>query len=103
MREVGHLADLAVQRRQAPVGDLLSALVAASEDGDRLTADELVQLTLQLLAAGYESTASQIANFTYALLRARPELMPNAVEELMRWVPLLVTAYTLPATRWRPN
>ncbi|HUC21961.1 MAG TPA: cytochrome P450, partial [Streptosporangiaceae bacterium] len=101
----GYLAELAAQRRQEPADDLLGALVAASEEGDRLTEDELVQLTLLLLAAGYESTASQITNFTYALLthpdqvallRAAPDLMPGAVEELMRWVPLLVTADTLP-------
>lgn len=101
----GYLTALADQRAKDPGDDLLSVLVAASEDGDRLTADEVIQLTLVLLAAGYESTASQIANFTYALLahpaqlallRSRPELMPNAVEELMRWVPLLVTADTLP-------
>ena len=101
----GYLATLAAQRRQAPADDLLGALVAASEDGDRLTGDELVQLALLLLAAGDESTASQIANFTFALLahpgqltllRSAPELMPGAVEELMRWVPLVATADTLP-------
>jgi cytochrome P450 len=100
-----YLAEVATQRREAPGDDLLSALVAVSEEGDRLTGDELVQLTLQLLAAGYESTASQITNFTYALLahpdqlallRSAPGLMPDAVEELMRWVPLLATADTLP-------
>ena len=101
----GYLATLAERRRQAPADDLLSALVLASEEGDRLTSEELVQLTLLLLAAGFESTASQITNFTYvllthpdqlALLRSEPELMPGAIEELMRWVPLLVTADTLP-------
>ena len=100
-----YLAEIAGQRREAPAGDLLSALVSVSEEGDRLTRDEVTQLTLMLLTAGYESTASQITNFTYALLthpgqlallRSRPELMPDAVEELMRWVPLLVTADTLP-------
>jgi cytochrome P450 len=79
--------------------------VVATDEGDRLTEDELIQLTLLLLAAGYETTASQITNFTYALathpdqlalLRARYELMSNAVEELMRWVPLLATAAALP-------
>ena len=77
----------------------------ASDEGDRLTEDEVVQLTLVLLAAGYESTASQIVNFTYALLthpdqlallRSRPDLMPGAVEELMRWVPLLAVSDVLP-------
>src|SRR5204863_8887813 len=101
----GYLADLAAQRRQNPTDDLLGALVIASDEGDQLTEDEVVQLTLVLLAAGYESTASQIVNFTYALLthpdelallRSRPDLMPGAVEELMRWVPLLTVADVLP-------
>jgi cytochrome P450 len=101
----GYLASLAAQRRQNPAGDLLGALVIASDEGDRLTEDEVVQLTLVILAAGYESTASQIVNFTYvllthpsqlALLRSRPGLMPGAVEELMRWTPLLAAADVLP-------
>jgi len=100
-----YLATQVAQRRQTPSDDLLGALVSARDEEDRLTEDELIQLTLLILAAGYESTASQIVNFTYtllnhpdqlALLRARPDLMPGAIEELMRWVPLLVTADTLP-------
>jgi cytochrome P450 len=100
-----YLTTLAAQRRETPTDDLLGALVIAQDEQDRLTEDEVIQLTLLLLAAGYESTASQIANFTYALLthpdqltllRDQPDLMPGAVEELMRWVPLLVTADTLP-------
>ncbi|HKN53837.1 MAG TPA: cytochrome P450 [Amycolatopsis sp.] len=101
----GYLADLAAQRRQNPTDDLLGALVIASDEGDRLTEAEVVQLTMVILAAGYESTASQIVNFTYALLthpdqlallRSEPGLMPGAVEELMRWVPLLAVADVLP-------
>jgi cytochrome P450 len=101
----GYLATLAAQRRQNPTDDLLGALVIASDEGDRLTEDEVIQLTVVLLAAGYESTASQIVNFTYALLthpdqlallRSRPDLMPGAVEELMRWTPLLAVADVLP-------
>jgi len=101
----GYLAGLAARRRQDPSDDLLGALVIASEDGDRLTEDEVVALTMVILAAGYESTASQILNFTYALLthpdqlallRSRPDLMPGAVEELMRWVPLLAVSDVLP-------
>lgn len=104
-RLAGYLADLAAQRRRSPTDDLLGALVVASDEGDKLTEDEVVQLTMVLLAAGYESTASQIVNFTYALLthpdqlallRSRPDLMPGAVEELMRWVPLLAVADVLP-------
>lgn len=101
----GYLASLAALRRKNPTDDLLGALVIASDQGDRLTEDEVVQLTLVLLAAGYESTASQIVNFTYALLthpdqlallRSRPDLMSGAVEELMRWTPLLAVADVLP-------
>jgi cytochrome P450 len=108
MQEAGPPADL-VQGLAVPLPGLmiceLSALVAAAEEGDRLTEDELIQLTLLLLAGGYESTATQIANFTYALLthpdqltllRDRPELIPNAVEELLRWVPLPANAGALP-------
>jgi cytochrome P450 len=104
-RLADYLAALAAQRRRTPTDDLLGALVVARDEEDRLTEPELVQLALLLLAAGYESTASQIANFTHtllthpdqlALLRERPDLMPSAVEELMRWVPLLATADTLP-------
>jgi cytochrome P450 len=100
-----YLAGLAAQRRETPADDLLGALIVAQDEEDRLTEDELVRLTLMLLAAGYESTASQIVNFTYtllghpdqlALLRSRPDLMPGAIDELMRWVPLLVTADTMP-------
>jgi cytochrome P450 len=101
----GYLATLAGQRRKTPTDDLIGSLVTASDEGDRLTGDEVIELALQLLAAGYESTASQITNFLYvllthpdqlALLRSAPDLMAGAVEELMRWVPLLVTADTLP-------
>lgn len=109
MEQMGKLADylatLAAKRRETPSDDLLGALVVASDAGDRLTEDEVIQLTLLILAAGYESTASQIANFVYALLihpdqlvllRERPELIPNAVEELLRWTPLLATSDALP-------
>ncbi|SMD22659.1 cytochrome P450 [Kibdelosporangium aridum] len=101
----GYLAGLADKRRERQEDDLISALVVAQEEGDRLTADELVQLTVLLLGAGYDSTASQIVNSVYALLtfpdqlellRSRPELMPGAVEELLRWIPPQEVADILP-------
>jgi cytochrome P450 len=70
---------------------------ARDEDNDRLSEQEMVQLAAGLLAAGHETTVTQIPNCVYvllthpdqlALLRERPELMPGAVEELMRFVPL---------------
>ena len=101
----GYLGTLAAQRRADPADDLLSGLVLAQVEDDRLTETEVVDLTVQLLAAGYESTASQLGDSVYALathpdqlamLAARPELIPNAIEELLRWVPLLATADVLP-------
>ncbi|MET8847869.1 cytochrome P450 [Amycolatopsis sp. NPDC004625] len=101
----GYLAGLAARRREHQEDDLISALVVAQEEGDRLTADELVQLTVMLLGAGYDSTACQIVNSVVALLRfpgqpallrSRPELVPGAVEELLRWVPAQEAADILP-------
>ncbi|MBM7863514.1 cytochrome P450 [Lentzea nigeriaca] len=100
-----YLAGLAGQRREHQEDDLISALVVAQEEGDRLTAEELVQLTVLLLGAGYDSTAAHIANSVYtllkfpdqaALLRADPDLMPSAVEELLRWIPAQEISDILP-------
>ena len=86
------------RRRARPTDDdLLGALVKARDEGDSLSEEELVGLVVALLVAGHETTASQIPNFVYALqthpdqwrlLVDQPELVPDAVEELMRWVPL---------------
>ena len=94
-----YLAEVVAERRAAPDtgDDLLGALVAARDNDDRLTEQELVQLGITLLIAGHETTANQIANFTYLLLstpgqwealRADPDLVPGAVEELLRYVQL---------------
>jgi cytochrome P450 PksS len=82
------------QRRKRPAGDLISALIAAEEAGDRLSEDELVAMVFLLLVAGYETTVNLIGNGTLALLenpaeleklRAEAALMPTAVEELLRY------------------
>ncbi|WP_433655665.1 cytochrome P450 [Nocardia sp. CA-128927] len=92
-----YLAEVVAQRRERPADDLLGALVAARDNDDRLSEDELVNLGIGLLIAGHETTANQIANFTYVLLseprhwellRGRPELVPGAIEELLRYVQL---------------
>jgi cytochrome P450 len=102
----GYIAALLAARRAEPADDLLSGLVAAQDGDDQLSEAELVQLAIMLLAAGYETTATEITNFTYLLLtqrehwellRGRPELVPTAVEELLRYSPL--TAATILA-RW---
>jgi cytochrome P450 len=92
-----YMAGLIARRREVPEDDLLSALITARDEHDRLSEDELLSLGQAILIAGHETTASQIPNFVYTLLdhpeqlaalRADPSLLPKAVEELMRFVPL---------------
>ncbi|MGW7533035.1 cytochrome P450 [Amycolatopsis sp. NPDC054798] len=87
---------LVAQRRRRPADDLISAMLAAQATGDATDA-ELVIVVMTVLVAGYETTSAQLPNFLYLLLadRARfqalagdPRLIPSAVEELMRYVPL---------------
>jgi cytochrome P450 len=77
---------------------LLTALVAARDEGDRLGDNELLMLGIALLAGGHETTAGQIGSFAYQLLSQPhqwskltddPGLVPAAVEELLRFVPLV--------------
>jgi cytochrome P450 RapN len=93
----GYLAELIAQRRATPTEDLLGVLVAARDEGDRLTEQELVTFGVTLLVAGHETTANHTGNFVYTLLThrerwdelvAHPDLVPAAIEELMRYVPL---------------
>ncbi len=81
-------------RRRRPERDLISALVAAEEAGDKLNEDELLAMVGILLLAGFETTVNLIGNGTLTLLenreemdrlRAQPSLMPSAVEELLRY------------------
>ncbi len=89
-----YLRELVRKHRADPDDSLLSALVAAEEDGDRLSSAELVSTALLLLVAGFETTVNLIGNGTVALLRDReqwerlrddPALVPAAVEELLRY------------------
>jgi cytochrome P450 len=81
-------------KRANPADDLLTALIQAEEDGDKLTDEELVAQVLLLYVAGHETTVNLIANGTVALLRhpdqlaalhARPDLAQGAVEEFLRY------------------
>ena len=89
-----YLGALVVERRNRPRDDLLSDLVAAVDEGERLAEDELVATSINLLFAGHETTTNLIGNGTLALLRhpdqldllrSQPELLPGAVEELLRY------------------
>jgi cytochrome P450 len=99
-RATGELAvvfrALLAERRDAPRDDLLSAMLAAEEDGERLREGELVALASLLLAAGHETTTNLIANAVLLLLRHPGErkrlqddlaLLPSAVEECLRFEP----------------
>ncbi|WP_033292249.1 cytochrome P450 [Amycolatopsis jejuensis] len=92
-----YMAGLVAEHRAKPQDDLMTALIEARDERDRLTELELVELCIAVLIAGHETTASQIPNFVYALLEehehwerlcADPSVIPAAVEELMRYVPL---------------
>jgi cytochrome P450 len=81
-------------RRADPDDSILSALIAAEEEGDRLSSEEVVSTALLLLVAGFETTVNLIGNGTVALLgereqwqrlREEPALVPAAVEEMLRY------------------
>ena len=89
-----YLGALVAEKRARPADDMLSAIVAASDDADRLSADETVSMAFLLLVAGHETTVNLIGNGVLALLRspdrlaelrADPDLVPRAVEEFLRF------------------
>jgi cytochrome P450 PksS len=91
---VTYLQDMFVQRRNRPADDLVTALIQAEEAGDRLDEFELYAMVFLLLVAGHETTVNLIGNGMLALmqhrdqlelLQQRPELLPSAVEELLRY------------------
>lgn len=87
-------AEMIAWKRANPADDMLTALIQAEEDGDVLTDDELISQTLLLYIAGHETTVNLIAGGALALLgdpgqlailREEPAMIPNAVEELLRY------------------
>jgi pimeloyl-[acyl-carrier protein] synthase len=89
-----YFRELIAERRAAPREDMLSALIAAEEAGDKLNEDELMATCLLLLVAGHETTVNLIGNGSLALLRHpgelrklrdNPGLITTAVEELLRF------------------
>jgi cytochrome P450 len=88
------MVSLIRHKRAVPDDDLISELVAARDQGDRLSEEELTSLAFLILVAGYASTANFIGNAVLALcldpgqrdaLRADPSLIGAAVEELLRF------------------
>ncbi len=89
-----YFVKLVDERRKNPREDLVSALIAAEEKGDRLTLDEMLANIVLLLGAGHETTANLIGNGMLALMRNRgefdklrrdPLLIKSAVEECLRY------------------
>ena len=90
----GYIDDLAAQRRAEPQEDLLSRLLAAEDEGDKLDRAELLGMVLLLLIAGHETTVNLIGNGVLALLDHPsawrelvddPALAPAVVEEVLRY------------------
>jgi unspecific monooxygenase len=89
-----YLRELIAARRKEPGDDLISGLIAAHDDEDRLTEQEMISTAVLLLNAGHEATVNATVNGWWALfrnpdqlaaLRADHSLIPSAVEELMRY------------------
>jgi cytochrome P450 len=91
---LAYFRETIAQRRAAPRDDLISALIKAQEEGDRLSDAELLANCVLLLNAGHETTTNLIGNGTLALLRHPdqmkrlrddPSLIPTGLEELLRY------------------
>ncbi len=91
-----YFRDVIDAKRRAPGQDLISRLIEAEEEGDRLSTQELYSTCILLLVAGHETTTRLIGNGLYtllkhpdqlALLQQDPSLTPNAIEEMLRYEP----------------
>ena len=101
LRFLHYFRALIRRRRKQPREDLVTALVRAQEGDERLTDDEILAMVVLLLSAGHETTVNLIGSGVLALLerpdalvklRADPELVGSAVEELLRFVSPAETA-----------
>jgi pimeloyl-[acyl-carrier protein] synthase len=93
---IGYFTRIIAEKRLSPSQDLIGQLIAAEEEGDRLTAGEMYSTCVLLLLAGHETTTRLIGNGMHALLQhpdqftqmqQDPSLTPNAVEEMLRYEP----------------
>ncbi len=103
-RLAGYVMGLIAQKRANPGQDMLSDLISARDNDDKLSEQELVTFAFTLIGAGFDTAANQISNSVLALLAdhpdtwkrlvAEPSLIPAAVEELLRHVNLFATDTT---------
>jgi len=91
-----YLLPLIEERRKQPADDLISSLIQAEVDGERLSTYDIQATCVLVLLAGYETTTTLISNALFSFteqpevlddLRANPELMPGAIEEILRYRP----------------
>ncbi len=91
-----YVSSMIAERKATPHNDLLTGLINAEEAGDRLSQPELVAMVVQLIFAGHETTQNLLGNGLYrlldnpdqlAMLRADRSMIPNAVEEMLRYDP----------------
>jgi cytochrome P450 len=91
---ITYLRQLVAAKRENPGDDLLSGLVLAEAEGDKLSENELLSMIFLLIVAGHETTVNLIGNGTLALfehpeqftrLRANPDLLKPAIEEMLRF------------------
>ncbi|AQZ62100.1 putative cytochrome P450 hydroxylase [[Actinomadura] parvosata subsp. kistnae] len=91
-----YLREVFAEHRARPRGDVIDTLLAAEPDGGRLSDEELLDFCTLLLINGHETTKTLLANVVLCLaahpdalarLRAEPELVPHAIEEVLRFLP----------------
>lgn len=95
MPRLGRFVRKLIERKRAnPQDDMLTKLIQAEDEGEKLSEDELVGMVFLIILAGYETTVQLITNGVITLLqhpdqleklRAQPELMESAVEEILRF------------------
>jgi len=93
-KSIRFIRELIERKRKEPKDDIFTALIHAEEDGDQLSEDELISMLFLIIVAGYETTVHLITNAVLTLLqhpedlarvRAEPEMMEGAVEEILRY------------------
>lgn len=91
---IAYMRELVAEKRANPGDDLLSGLVIAEAEGDKLSETELLGMIFLLIVAGHETTVNLIANGLlalfdhpeeYARLRQQPDLLKSAIEEMLRF------------------
>lgn len=99
-----YIVGLIAEKRAAPADDVLSELIAVRDAGDMLSEQELITFGFTLIGAGFDTTASQLANSVLTLIASHrdqwrwlaeePSRIPVAVDELLRYVNLFATDTT---------